>query len=103
MYEPVPRRPSDGLFVCLLRDVLHRRRAVYARKQKTRQECGGPFFHLHRRFPGYVFQVGRRQCIEALKVAGREGRPPNAFEQQVVQAERKVEGRIAKPCAFRIS
>ena len=64
--------------------------------------CAARRFQVGRRLPADMRQVGGGQRVEAGQEPGARRRRPQAFQQQVVEAERQVEGRIAPPGAFRV-
>ena len=86
--------------VALFGEVLDRRLAVDAGEKQGRQKPRGARLQLGPRLPVDAGKVGRCQRIESVK-EGWCGRPvPQAFQQEVVEAEGEVESRIAVPGAF---
>ena len=84
----------------LERDVFDRRLAVDPRQQQPRQQVRGARFEHLRRLPGDAAEIGLGEPVEAGEKAGDRLSVPQAFQQQVVEAEREVEGRVAVPGAF---
>src|SRR3954470_18519224 len=62
----------------------------------------GTFLDIFPGFPGDVRKVACRKDIEAFQVTRLPLRLPDALQQQMIKAERKIERWIAIPCAFRV-
>src|SRR5258706_6303163 len=73
--------------LCLGRDVFDRRLAVYATQKQPGQQMRSARFDIIAGFPGDTCKIGLGECVEALEVACLALRPPQAFQQQVIQAE----------------
>ena len=95
-----PRDPPHPVLVGFERDVFDRRLAVDPRQQQPRQQARGARFEHLRRLPGDAAEIGFGEKVEAGEKTRDRLPVPQAFEQQVVEAEREVEGRVAVPGAF---
>ena len=93
---------AGGVFSVFIRDVLHRRGAVYAGKQQSGQKRRRSAFQNCHRLPVNMFQIGSHKRIVAGEIGGDMGRFPYTLEQKVIEAEREIESRIAVPGAFRV-
>ena len=95
-----PRGTADDRSSGLGGDVLDRRLAIDAGQQQPWQQTGRACLDGRGVFPCDPCQVSRRHGPETGHETGLGAGDPQAFEQQVIEAEGQVEGRVAPPGAL---
>ena len=90
----------DGVARGFVAQVLDRRLAVDARQTEPRQQARRPRFERRPRLERGPGEIGVDEGFERPPQPLLLGRPHQALQQQVVQAECDIEGGIAVECAL---
>ena len=97
MLNQRPSHLSHVVLVSVVLQVFDGRLAVDPGEKQGGKQRGCTLFHA---FASIGSQIGTRQGIKALQESLRRARHPKALQQQVVEAEGKVECGIAVPRAL---
>src|SRR3979490_1101183 len=87
------QRMCDAAYPVALRvgrDVFHRRLAVDPAEEQSRQQMRSAFFDVGARLPGDIREIALGQRVETVEVVRLPPGPPDALQQQMVQAEREI-------------
>ena len=90
------------MLVPFLCQILDRRLPVDPREEEPRKQPSCPAIDILTWLPIDTVKVSLGQALKGRQEPTRCPRHPQAFEQQVIEAEGKIEGWIPEPGAFGI-
>jgi len=93
----VPDTLSGGR---VIEQVFHGRHTIDARQHQCGQKTRDPGLQVCPGFKGRLIGICRAESEESLLQFTHAARHNQSFEQQVIQAKRRIESRIAEPGAF---